>query len=146
LGATFPVTYNGKTFTYLPAPYDGSFTPYSQQYQVRIMLCPSDTPPGVDLYGMAMTNYMTCRGDFVTGTGYNKTPLAPTVTPPAGGGPPGVLRGMFNNDHTDISTYVKWYQTDPSKIVIYKYPTGIKDIWLHGRPALGRRNDSVYRL
>jgi prepilin-type N-terminal cleavage/methylation domain-containing protein/prepilin-type processing-associated H-X9-DG protein len=85
---SFPVTYGGMTYTQVPVPWDSNFVPWGYAYQISTLHCPSDTP-AYDARGgltgkIASTNYATCRGDLVTGTG--NADAAP------------LLRGMFHNE------------------------------------------------
>jgi prepilin-type N-terminal cleavage/methylation domain-containing protein/prepilin-type processing-associated H-X9-DG protein len=70
---SFPVTYGTVTYTQTPQPWDANYVPWGYKYQMSIMHCPSDTPQYDNRGGLtgmiASTNYMTCRGDLVTGTG-----------------------------------------------------------------------------
>jgi prepilin-type N-terminal cleavage/methylation domain-containing protein/prepilin-type processing-associated H-X9-DG protein len=89
----FPVTYPTTpptTYTSVPNPWDQNFVPWGYAYQVPILHCPSDIPQ-YDARGgltgkIASSNYMTCRGDWVTGTGDHNQP------------PKNGKRGMFRNE------------------------------------------------
>jgi prepilin-type processing-associated H-X9-DG protein len=88
---SFPVTYGSTTYTSVPVPWDQNFVPWGYHYQVPILHCPSDTPQ-YDARGgltvkIASTNYVTCRGDWITGTGNNDQP------------PKNGKRGMFRNEN-----------------------------------------------
>jgi prepilin-type processing-associated H-X9-DG protein len=86
---SFPVTYGAMTYTQVPVPWDANFVPWGRAYQISILHCPTDTPAYDNRGGLtgaiASTNYMTCRGDLVTGTG--DSDLAP------------LKRGMFHNEN-----------------------------------------------
>src|SRR5262245_20028334 len=84
----FPVTYGTTTYTAMPVPWDQNFDPWGYKFQRPGFHCPSDTPAWDKRGGrtemIASTNYMTCRGDLITGTGdNNQAPLK---------------RGMFHNN------------------------------------------------
>ncbi len=78
--SSYPVTYGGTTYTQVPVPWDSNFDPWGYAYQPNNFHCPSDTP-AFDKRGgrtgmIASTNYMTCRGDLVTGSGNaNASPI-----------------------------------------------------------------------
>jgi prepilin-type N-terminal cleavage/methylation domain-containing protein/prepilin-type processing-associated H-X9-DG protein len=97
--SSFPVTYGSTTYTSVPVPWDQNYVPWGYAYQVPILHCPSDIPQ-YDARGgltgkIASTNYVTCRGDFVTGTGNNDVP-------PAGC----KKRGMFRNENGKASNAI----------------------------------------
>jgi prepilin-type N-terminal cleavage/methylation domain-containing protein/prepilin-type processing-associated H-X9-DG protein len=87
---SFPVTYGTTTYTAVPVPWDQNFVPWGYNYQLSMLHCPSDTPAYDNRGGLtvmlASTNYVTCRGDLVTGSGNNDA------------APNSQKRGMFNNE------------------------------------------------
>jgi prepilin-type N-terminal cleavage/methylation domain-containing protein/prepilin-type processing-associated H-X9-DG protein len=95
---SFPVTYGATTYTQVPVPWDANYVPWGYTYQMAIMHCPSDNPQYDNRGGLtvkiASTNYMTCRGDFVTGTGNaDQGPLS------------NMKRGMFHNEAGSPGTW-----------------------------------------
>jgi prepilin-type N-terminal cleavage/methylation domain-containing protein/prepilin-type processing-associated H-X9-DG protein len=93
----FPVTYGTTTYTQVPVPWDANYVPWGFTYQVKLLHCPSDTPAYDNRGGLtgmiAATNYVTCRGDMVTGTGNSNAPVN------------NLKRGMFNNERSAPKTW-----------------------------------------
>lgn len=86
----YPVTYGTVVYVGVPYPWDQNFLPWSYTNQIKLFQCPSDRPAYDSRGGLTVmladTNYMTCRGDIVSGTGNNDTVSG------------NLRRGMFNNE------------------------------------------------